>query len=244
MLESSEFLSNENMTPKLVSFKVCPFVQRVAITLQYKGIDYDIEYIDLGSPPEWFLAISPLKKVPLLIVDNTVIFESAVINEYIDEAYQPMLHPEDLLLKAINRSWIEFSSNISLYTFELTIKEKKNDFENILEELLKGFDLVEDYLYAKPFFNGEQFSLVDSSYAPIFQRLEFLAQIYKPIISSKRHPKLVKWKDSLLSLNAVKRSTVEEIQNLYYQLLWTRQGYISQFLSEREYGKRPTKRVY
>jgi len=244
MLESSEFLSNENMTPKLVSFKVCPFVQRVAITLQYKGIDYDIEYIDLGSPPEWFLAISPLKKVPLLIVDNTVIFESAVINEYIDEAYQPVLHPEDLLLKAINRSWIEFSSNISLYTFELTIKEKKNDFENILEELLKGFDLVEDYLYAKPFFNGEQFSLVDSSYAPIFQRLEFLAQIYKPIISSKRHPKLVKWKDSLLSLNTVKRSTVEEIQNLYYQLLWTRQGYISQFLSEREYGKRPTKRVY
>ena len=244
MLESSEFLSNENMTPKLVSFKVCPFVQRVAITLQYKGIDYDIEYIDLGSPPEWFLAISPLKKVPLLIVDSTVIFESAVINEYIDEAYQPVLHPEDLLLKAINRSWIEFSSNISLYTFELTIKEKKNDFENILEELLKGFDLVEDYLNAKPFFNGEQFSLVDSSYAPIFQRLEFLAQIYKPIISSKRHPKLVKWKDSLLSLNAVKRSTVEEIQNLYYQLLWTRQGYISQFLSEREYGKRPTKSVY
>jgi len=232
------------MTPKLVSFKVCPFVQRVAITLQYKGIDYDIEYIDLGSPPEWFLAISPLKKVPLLIVDSTVIFESAVINEYIDEAYQPMLHPEDLLLKAINRSWIEFSNNISLYTFELTIKERKNDFENILEELLKGFDLVEDYLSAKPFFNGEQFSLVDSSYAPIFQRLEFLAQIYKPIISSKRHPKLVKWKDSLLSLNAVKCSTVEEIQNLYYQLLWTRQGYISQFLSEREYGKRPTKRVY
>jgi glutathione S-transferase len=244
MLDSSKFLSKENMTPKLVSFKVCPFVQRVAITLQYKGIDYDIEYIDLGSPPEWFLAISPLKKVPLLIVDSTVIFESAVINEYIDEAYQPMLHPEDLLLKAINRSWIEFSNNISLYTFELTIKEKKNDFENILEELLKGFDLVEDYLNAKPFFNGEQFSLVDSSYAPIFQRLEFLAQIYKPIISSERHPKLVKWKDGLLSLNAVKRSTVEEIQSLYYQLLWTRQGYISQFLSEREYGKRPTKRVY
>ena len=232
------------MTLKLVSFKACPFVQRVAITLQYKGIDYDIEYIDLANPPEWFIAISPLKKVPLLIVDGTVIFESAVINEYIDEVYPPTLHPDDLLMKAINRSWIEFSSNISLYTFELTIKEKKNDFENILEELLKGFDLVEDYLSAKPFFNGEQFSLVDSSYAPIFQRLEFLAQIYKPIISSKRHPKLVKWKDSLLSLNAVKCSTVEEIQNLYYQLLWTRQGYISQFLSEREYGKRPTKRVY
>jgi len=232
------------MRLKLVSFKACPFVQRVAITLQYKGIDYDIEYIDLANPPEWFIAISPLKKVPLLIVDGTVIFESAVINEYIDEVYPPTLHPDDLLMKAINRSWIEFCNNISLYTFQLTIKEKKNDFEDTLEALLNDFDLVEDYINATPFFNGEQFSLVDSSYAPVFQRLEFLAQIYKPIIVLERHPKLTQWKDNLLSLKAVKRSTVDEIQNLYYQLLWTRQGYISQFLSEREYGKRPTKSLY
>jgi len=232
------------MALKLVSFKACPFVQRVAITLQYKGIDYDIEYVDLGSPPEWFLAISPQKKVPLLIVDSTVIFESAVINEYIDEAYPPKLHPEDLLMKAINRSWIEFCNNISLYTFQLTIKENKSDFKDTLEAMLNDFDLVENYLEAKPFFNGEQFSLVDSSYAPVFQRLDFLEQIYKPIIIPERHPELAKWKDSLLLLKAVKQSTVKDIQNLYYQLLWTRQGYISQFLSEKEYGKRPTKSTY
>jgi len=232
------------MTPKLVSFEACPFVQRAAITLQYKKIDYDIEYVDLGSPPEWFLAISPLKKVPLLIVDGSVIFESAVINEYIDEAYPPQLHPEDLIMKAINRSWIEFCNNISLYTFQLTIKEKKSDFEATLSVLLNDFDLVEDYLNAQPFFNGEQFSLVDSSYAPVFQRLEYLAQIYEPVIVPERHPKLAKWRDNLLSLKAVKHSTVVEIQNLYYQLLWKRQGYISQFLSESEYGERPTKSLY
>ena len=89
------------MTLKLVSFEACPFVQRVAITLQYKGIDYDIEYVDLGSPPDWFLAISPLKKVPLLIVDGTVIFESAVINEYIDEAYPPAVSYTHLTLPTI-----------------------------------------------------------------------------------------------------------------------------------------------
>jgi len=232
------------MTPKLVSFEACPFVQRVAITLQYKKIDYDIEYVDLGSPPEWFLAISPLKKVPLLIVDGAVIFESAVINEYIDEAYPPQLHPKDLLMKAINRSWIEFCNNISLYTFQLTIKEEKSDFEATLEVLLNDFDLVEDYINAQPFFNGKQFSLVDSSYAPVFQRLEFLGEIYEPVIVPERHPKLAKWKDNLLSLKAVKRSTVAEIQNLYYQLLWTRQGYISKFLSESEYGERSTKSLY
>ena len=232
------------MALKFVSYKACPFVQRVAITLQYKDVDYDIEYIDLGNPPDWFLSISPLKKVPIMIVDDTVIFESVVINEYIDEAYPPTLQPKDLLLKAKNRSWVEFSNNISLYTFQLTIKEGKIDFESTLEELLDDFDRVEEYLWAEPFFNGKQFSLVDASYAPIFQRLNYLEQIYKPIIEKDRYPRLTNWKDNLLSLKAVKESTVAEIQNLYYQLLWTRQGYISNYLSEKEYGKRPTKKLY
>jgi len=232
------------MTLKLVSYKACPFVQRVAITLQYKGVDYDIEYIDLGNPPVWFLAISPLKKVPILIVDDTVIFESAVINEYIDEAYPPTLQPEDLLLKSKNRSWVEFSNNISLYTFQLTIKEEKIDFERVLEELLDDFDRIEEYLWTEPFFNGKQFSLVDASYAPILQRLNYLEQIYKPIIGKDRYPRLTNWKNNLLSLEAVKESTVAEIQNLYYQLLWTRQGYISSYLSEKEYGKRLPKKLY
>jgi len=85
--------------PKLVSFKACPFVQRVAITLQYKDIDYDIEYIDLGNPPEWFLAISPLKKVPLLIVGDMVIFESAVINESLMKHILQNFIPKIYLLK-------------------------------------------------------------------------------------------------------------------------------------------------
>ena len=101
------------MSLKLVSFKACPFVQRVVIALEVKGIDYDIEYIDLACPPDWFLAISPLKKVPLLIVENQVIFESSVINEYIDEAFPVnQLHPKDLLLRAQNRSWMEFCNGI------------------------------------------------------------------------------------------------------------------------------------
>ena len=230
--------------PKLVSFKACPFVQRVAITLKYKEIIYDIEYIDLGNPPEWFLAVSPLKKVPLLMVGDMVIFESAVINEYIDEAYPPKLHPEDLLIKAINRSWIEFCNNISMYTFQLSIKDSEDEFKGILELMLNDFDLVENYLDGSPFFNGKQFSLVDSSYAPVFQRLHFIEQIYKPILISQRHPKLVVWKNNLLSLKALKQSAVEDIQSLYYELLWTRQGYISQYLSEKDYGKRLPKSTY
>jgi glutathione S-transferase len=110
--------------------------------------------------------------------------------------------------------------------------------------LLGDFDRVEEYLWAEPFFNGKQFSLVDASYAPIFQRLNFLEQIYKPIIKKDRYPRLINWKKNLLSLKAVKDSTVAEIENLYYQLLWTRQGYISNYLSEKDYGKRQPKKLY
>ena len=71
--------------PELISFKLCPFVQRSVIVLLEKEAPFDITYIDLSNPPDWFKAISPMGKVPVLKVDDTVLFESAVIMEYLDE---------------------------------------------------------------------------------------------------------------------------------------------------------------
>ena len=99
-----------NTKPKLVSFKLCPFVQKAVIVLKLKKIDYDIEYIDLAAPPDWFLKISPFGKVPVLIMDEDIIFESSVIIEFLEEAFPNKLHPADLIQRAKNRSWIEFAS--------------------------------------------------------------------------------------------------------------------------------------
>ena len=75
---------------KLCSFKTCPWVHRAAIVLQEKDIEYDIEYIDRDNRPEWFLAISPHSKVPVLIVNNEIaLFESNAIAEYLDEVTEP-----------------------------------------------------------------------------------------------------------------------------------------------------------
>ncbi len=62
------------MSLHLISFKTCPFVQRAVITLKHKNIDFDITYIDLADPPDWFLEISPLEKVPVLKVDDEILF--------------------------------------------------------------------------------------------------------------------------------------------------------------------------
>ncbi|MGD8908674.1 MAG: glutathione S-transferase N-terminal domain-containing protein [Chromatiales bacterium] len=81
------------MIIKLVSFKLCPFVQRAVITLEEKGVVYDLEYIELDDPPAWFKARSPFGKVPLLLIGEEVLFESAVILDYLDEVYPRWWRP-------------------------------------------------------------------------------------------------------------------------------------------------------
>ena len=100
------------MAVKLVSFKLCPYVQRAVIALEEKGVEYTLEYVDLEDPPAWFKSISPLGKVPLLLVGDTVLFESAVILDYLDEVYLPRLHPDDPLRRAQHRAWIEYGSGL------------------------------------------------------------------------------------------------------------------------------------
>ena len=111
---------------KLISFKLCPFVQRSIITLLEKGVGYEIEHIDLSNKPQWFLDISPFGKVPVLKVgdgegDETVLFESAVINEYIDEVTEGSLLPADALKKAHARAWIEFASALAVDTYRMMV---------------------------------------------------------------------------------------------------------------------------
>lgn len=96
----------------LISHPLCPYVQRVAIVLLEKGITFERKDVDRANPPNWFLQISPLGKTPVLLVNDEPIFESAVICEFIDEAYSPRLHPAMPLERAKHRAYIEFGSSI------------------------------------------------------------------------------------------------------------------------------------
>ena len=96
----------------LISHNLCPYVQRTRIVPDEKSIPHVRRYIDLADKPDWFREISPLGKVPLLQIAGAVIFESAVIFEYLDEVTPGSLHPDDPLQKAHHRAWIEFASTI------------------------------------------------------------------------------------------------------------------------------------
>jgi glutathione S-transferase len=201
--------------PELISFELCPFVQRSVITLLQKGIDFNMTYIDLKDPPEWFQQISPLGKVPVMRMDNAVLFESAVINEYLDEVYPPSFHPNTALKKAQNRAWIEFGSELLINQYLLVVAQDEETLEQHQNDLLKKFHLLENELKEEgPFFNGADFSLVDAAYAPVFMRFEILAQHF-PFDGYQDTPKIKTWAQSLLALNSVKKSVAPDFETLF-----------------------------
>jgi len=97
---------------KLISHKLCPYVQRAVIALTEKRVAFERIDIDLVNKPDWFLAISPLGKTPVLQVGDVPIFESAVILEYLEETQPKRLHPADPVRRAEHRAWIEFGSAV------------------------------------------------------------------------------------------------------------------------------------
>jgi glutathione S-transferase len=153
----------------LVSFDLCPYVQRAAIALSEKGVPFERREVDLANKPDWFKAISPLGKVPLLQVGGEVLFESAVIVEYLEDTQAPALHPADPLVRARHRAWMEFGSSIlaDIWTIETT--QDRAAFEAKAELLHEKFRRLEAELGDGPYFAGERFSLVDAVFAPVFR---------------------------------------------------------------------------
>lgn len=218
------------MKLELVSFKICPFVQRAVITLLEKNIAYDIKYIDLKDPPEWFLKLSPLGKVPILKVDDTVLYESAVIVEYLDEVCPPSLHPADPLLKAQNRAWIEFGSNLIFDQHGMLTAKNKTEYDEKTQKLRDDLNRLEQQLSGGPYFNGEQFSLVDAAYAPPLMRFSLIDKFYDFKLLNG-HEKLLRWQSSLLHKDSVKNSVVPEFEELYVNFIRSANGYVAQLFS-------------
>jgi len=186
----------------LVSHHLCPYVQRAAIVLAEKGAYFERRYIDLAHKPDWFHAISPLGKVPLLLVrrdgkDTAAIFESAVICEYLEETQTGVrLHPSDPLERAGHRSWIEFGSSILADLWGFETATEANSYEAKREMLARKFGRIENVLIAAPFFAGQHFSMVDAVYAPIFRYFDVFDTIADTEVFAQT-PKVRAWRAAL-----------------------------------------------
>ncbi|WP_158671274.1 glutathione S-transferase family protein [Bradyrhizobium guangdongense] len=167
---------------KLISHKLCPYVQRAVIALKEKGVPFERIDIDLANKPDWFLKLSPLGKVPVLVVttekSEVALFESNVICEYIEETQGGVrLHPAEALERAEHRAWMEFGSAILGDLWGLETTTDPATFENKRQALAAKFARVEAALGAGPYFAGEAFSLVDAVFAPIFRYFDVFDEL-------------------------------------------------------------------
>src|SRR6266700_2437381 len=185
----------------LVSFKTCPWVQRAAIVLREKNVDFEFRHIERDNRPDWFLAISPHKKVPVLSVDNKVsLFESNAIAEYLDETIAPRLHPDDPVRRAINRAWTDYLPTFSEMVTGQAYADDEAAYRAAVAKIPVAFERLERALEtqgAGPFFNGAKYSLVDAAYAPFLQRYCFLDRI-RPLGLIGKYPRLKAWADTLI----------------------------------------------
>src|SRR5690349_14471632 len=139
----------------LISHVLCPYVQRAVISLTEKQVPFRRIDVDLANKPQWFTAISPLGKMPVLQVGDAAIFESAVILEYLEETQAVPLHPNDPLRRAEHRAWIEFGSAVLNDIAGLYSATEEPALALKAKALADKFGRLEARLRAAPYFDGE-----------------------------------------------------------------------------------------
>jgi glutathione S-transferase len=218
----------------LVSFKTCPWVQRAAIALREKRVDFEFRHIEPDNRPDWFLAISPHKKVPVLRIDDQVsLFESNAINEYLDETIVPRLHPDDPLARAVNRAWTDYVPTFAEAVTGCAYADSEADYNTAVGKIPVAFDRLERALEKQdsgPLFNGARFSLVDAAYAPFLQRYYFLDRI-RPLGIIEKFPRLTAWAGALMARPSTHSFPPAEFEAMYRANVKRRNKWISQFVA-------------
>jgi glutathione S-transferase len=217
----------------LVSFKTCPWVQRAAIVLREKKVPFEFRHIDPDNRPDWFLAISPHKKVPVLRLDDRVsLFESNAIAEYLDETIAPHLHPADPVARAVNRAWTDYVPSFAAAITGTAYADSEAEFDKAAAQMPVPLGRLEKALEAQgsgPFFNGAAYSLVDAAYAPFLQRYYFLDRV-KPLGHIEAFPRLKAWAAALLARPSTHSFPPAEFEALYREGLKRRKKWVSQFV--------------
>lgn len=218
----------------LVSFKTCPWVQRAAIVLREKKIVFEFRHIEPDNRPDWFLAISPHKKVPVLRIDDSVsLFESNAIAEYLDETIAPRLHPEDPVQRAINRAWTDYVPDFSSAVTGRAYAESEADYDKAVEKIPVAFARLEGALEKQgggPFFNGATYSLVDAAYAPFLQRYTYMERI-RPSGVIDKFPRVKAWTQALLARPSTHSFPEGEFEAMYREAVRKRNKWVSQFIA-------------
>jgi glutathione S-transferase len=222
-------------TLTLVSHHLCPYVQRAAIALAEKDAKFTRIYVDLSAKPQWFLELSPLGKVPLLRVADMdgredVLFESAVICEYLDDTIAPRLHPADPIARAKHRAWVEFASAVLNDIAGLYNAPEEAPYTAKARVLRARFERLEGHVAPTgPYVTGERFSLVDAAFAPVFRYFDAFEQLAGLSLLSDL-PRVKGWRAALAGRPSVKDAVAQDYPERLASFLQARGSHFSTLL--------------
>ncbi len=160
----------------LYSGTTCPFSQRCRFVLFEKGMDFEIRDIDLYNKPEDISVMNPYGQVPILVERDLILYESNIINEYIDERFpHPQLMPADPVMRARTRLFL-YNFEKELFTHVCMLENRNSPDEKSLETarntIRDRLAQLAPLLIKNKYMLGEEFSMLDVAMAPLLWRLE------------------------------------------------------------------------
>ncbi len=161
----------------LYSGTTCPFSQRCRLVLFEKGMDFEIRDVDLFNKPEDISTMNPYGQVPILVERELILYESNIINEYIDERFpHPQLMPADPLQRARARLMLfNFEKELFIHVHTLE-NEKSSSSAKIQEkarvEIRDRLSQLAPLFIKNKYMLGDEFSMLDVAVAPLLWRLD------------------------------------------------------------------------
>jgi glutathione S-transferase len=180
----------------LYDYPDCPFCQKVRVVLAEKDLEYEKVFVDLRKQeqksPE-FLRLNPYGKVPVLIDEEEVMYESTVINEYLEDEYPiPRLMPEDsggrarvrLLEDYCDNSFIPSTTTLLAQLRKTEGERDPQRVEQAREDLRRGLYFLSDRLGGQEYLVGKEFTLADAAFAPRIMVIGRLGVELEPALSN------------------------------------------------------------
>lgn len=216
----------------VISFKICPFVQRVTAALETAGIPYTVEYISLQDKPDWFLDISPHGQVPVLVTESgTALFESDAIVEYLDEVYGLYGPGPDAERKAQFRAWSYLATKNYLTQCSTQRSADRSTLMQRGEKLQRAFAAVEKVLDDQPLFQSATIGMVDIAWLPLLHRAAIIEQRsgYDFIAA---YPAVKRWQRNLLATGLAERSVAADFNEAFSRFYLSADSWLGQQVAE------------
>lgn len=179
----------------LYSTATCPFSHRCRIVLHEKDMDFQVIDVDPHNIPEDLAVISPYGRVPILIERDLVLYESNIINEYIDDRFpHPQLMPAEPVLRARARLLLHRFEQELFCHIEAVEQNDQKIADKVRVAIADSLTMIAPIFDKQKYMLGDEYSMLDVAIAPLLWRLDHYG-----ISLPKQAAPLLKYSERLFS---------------------------------------------